>query len=108
LLLGIFNDTFRATGGNELIGRSLASLLRSTGAEGVEMNAHVRLPMVGEYQRTHQLALIDSMRSTILASGRIEEAKLNANMAALFDHLSDPATILIDRLIIQAWGQKRS
>src|SRR5262249_53701115 len=67
ILLNIFNDTFRAAGGNELIGRSLASLLRSTGAEGVEMNAHIRLPTVGEYQRTHQLAMIESMRDLILA-----------------------------------------
>ena len=35
-LLGIFNDTFHAAGGNEFIGRSLASLLRSAGAENVE------------------------------------------------------------------------
>lgn len=108
VLLDVFNDTFRAAGGNELVGRSLASLLRSIGAEGVQMNAHVRLPKIGEYQRTHLLAMIHSVRDQILAGGRIGEAELRANMAALSDHLSDSATILIDRLIIQAWGQKRS
>jgi len=72
------------------------------------MEAHVRLPKICEYQRTHLLAMINSMRELMLASGRIKEAELSAHMAALSDHLSDPATILIDRLIIQAWGQKRS
>jgi hypothetical protein len=27
-------------------------------------------------------------------------------MAALADHLADPGTTLIDKLLVQAWGQK--
>src|SRR5262249_18436015 len=54
-------------------GSSLAHLLRRTGAENVEIKAHVRLPEIGEYQRTHLLSMIDSMRDLILASTRIEE-----------------------------------
>ena len=108
MLLGIFNDTFHAAGGNEFLGRSLAALLRHAGAVNVEIRAHVGLPKVGEYQRTHLLSLIESMRDPVLASGRIGEAQLRAHMAALSDHLSDPATTLIDKLIVQAWGQKPS
>lgn len=67
LLLGIFNDSFHAAGGNEFIGRSVGSLLRSIGAENVEMEAHVRFPKVGDYQRTHLLSLIQSMRDRVLA-----------------------------------------
>src|SRR5207247_786690 len=57
-LLGIFNDTFHASGGNEYIGRALPSLLQSIGAEKVDIAAHVGFPRVGEYQRTHLLSLI--------------------------------------------------
>jgi SAM-dependent methyltransferase len=108
VLLGIFNDSFHAAGGNEFLGRSLASLLRSAGAESVEIRAHVGLPKVGEYQRTHLLSLIESMRDRVLASERIGESELRTHMAALSDHLSDPETTLVDKLIVQAWGQKPS
>ena len=52
ILLGIYNDTFHAAGGNEFVGRSVGSLLRSIGAQNVEMRTHIELPKVGEYQRT--------------------------------------------------------
>jgi ubiquinone/menaquinone biosynthesis C-methylase UbiE len=106
VLLGVFTDTFHAAGGNEYIGRSLASLLRSVGAANVEMEAHARFPKVGEYQRTHLLSLVESMRDHVLTAQRITEADLRAHMDALCHHLSDPATTLIDKLIVQAWGRK--
>jgi len=106
ILLGLFNDTFHAAGGDEFIGRSLPNLLRSVGAENVEITAHARFPKVAEYQRTHLLSLIRSMREPILASGRLTETDLRAHIAALSEHLSDPATTLIDKLLVQAWGQK--
>jgi SAM-dependent methyltransferase len=105
-LLKIFNDTFHAAGGDDYIGRSLASLLRSAAAEDVEIKAHVEFPKVGDYQRTHLLSLIDSMRDRILSCGRLEEVELTTHMAALRDHLSDPATTVIDKLLVQAWGRK--
>jgi hypothetical protein len=72
------------------------------------MRTHVELPKVGEYQRTHLLSLIEAIRAQILASGRIGEAELREHMAALSEHLSDPATTLIDKLVVQAWGRKPS
>jgi SAM-dependent methyltransferase len=106
VLLGLFNDIFHAAGGDEFIGRSLPNLLRSAGAENVEITTYARTPTVAEYQRTHLLSLIVSMREPIVASGRLTETELGAHMAALSKHLSDPATTLIDKLLIQAWGQK--
>jgi hypothetical protein len=105
-LVGLFTDTFHAAGGNEFIGRSLANLLRSVGAENVEITAHARTPKVAEYQRTHLLSLIESMREPILASRRLTDPELRAHIAALSEHLADPATTLIDKLLVQAWGQK--
>ena len=105
-LLGIYNETFHAAGGNEYVGRSLASLLRSTGAQDVELLARVGFPKVGDYQRTHLLSLIASMRDRILASGRTSAVVLKEHMDALGAHLSDPGTTLVDKLLIQAWGRK--
>jgi SAM-dependent methyltransferase len=108
LLCGIFNDTFHAAGGNDFVGRSLAHLLRSAGVQNLEMRTHLELPKVGEYQRTHLLSLIEAMRAQILASERIGGAELREHMAALSEHLSDPTTTLIDKLVVQAWGRKPS
>jgi hypothetical protein len=52
------------------------------------------------------VSLIESMREPILASGHLTAAELRAHIAALSEHLSDPATTLIDKLLVQAWGQK--
>jgi SAM-dependent methyltransferase len=107
LLLGIWNDTFHATGGNEFVGRSLARLLLLAGAESVQMKAHVEVAQIGEYRRTHLLSLIESMHDRVLDSGRLNKAELRDHMTALSRHLADPGTTLIDKLIVQAWGQKR-
>jgi hypothetical protein len=67
------------------------------------MRAHANLPQVGEYQRTHLLSLIESTRELMIGSGRLTEAELRHHVAALAKH---PATTLIDRLVVQAWGTK--
>jgi hypothetical protein len=81
---------------------------RSPRSLNVEIMAHARIPNVAEYQRTHLLSLIEPMRERILASGRLTEVELRTHIEALSEHLSDPATTLIDKLISQAWGQKLS
>jgi SAM-dependent methyltransferase len=105
-LLGIFNDTFHAAGGDDYIGRSLASLLRSAGADNVGITAYVEFPKIGDYQRTHLLSLVKSMRDRILSCECMGEVELSTHMAALTDHLFDPATTVVDKLLVQAWGRK--
>lgn len=106
ILLSIWNDVFHAAGGNEFVGRSLAGLLRSAGAENIQMKAHVEIAQVGEYRRTHLLSLIESMHDLVLGSGRLKKMELRDHIAALSEHLADPGTTLIDKLIVQAWGQR--
>jgi SAM-dependent methyltransferase len=106
LLLNTWNDVFHSTGGNEFVGRSLAHRLQSLGAKNVEMKIHVGVAQIGEYRRTHLLSLIASMRDLVLASARISKSELQDHMAALSAHLADPRTTLIDKLVVQAWGQK--
>src|SRR5215470_16440369 len=76
ILFGIWRDAFHAAGGNLFIGRSLARLLRSAGAENVQISAHADFPQVGEYQRTHLLSLIESTRDLMLRSGRLNATEL--------------------------------
>ena len=96
------------TGGNEYVGRSLGRILQSAGVRNVKMKVHVALAQVGEYRRTRLLSLLESMRDLVLASGRIKKADLQEHMARLEVHLGDPGTTLIDKLVIQAWGQTSS
>jgi predicted O-methyltransferase YrrM len=105
-LLDLWNDAFHATGGDEFVGRTLAHRLQSIGAQNVKMKAHVEVARIGEYRRTHLLSLIESMRDQIIAAGQITESDLRGHLAALSVHLSDPRTTLIDKLVVQAWGQK--
>ena len=106
VLFSIWRDAFHAAGGNLFIGRSLARLLRSAGAENVQICAHADFPQVGEYQRTHLLSLVESTPDLMLRSGRLNAMELHHHVAALAKHLADPDTVLIDRLVVQAWGTK--
>ena len=40
------------------------------------------------------------------ALGKISEIELRNHKKALLQHLTDPDTVLIDRLLVQAWGVK--
>jgi SAM-dependent methyltransferase len=107
LLFNIWCDAFHAAGGGNLfIGRSVARLLRFAGVENVQIHAHANLPQVGEYQRTHILSLIESTHDLMLGPGKLSAVELREHMVALAEHLADPKTTLVDRLVVQAWGKK--
>ena len=105
-LLEVFHRAFQAGGGDPFIGRRLPALLRGAGAEAVQTHVHAYLPRTGEYRRTHLLALLESIRSRILASGLMDEESLERHRSALLKHLADPTTVVIDKLLIQSWGRK--
>jgi hypothetical protein len=41
-----------------------------------------------------------------MALGRFSESEFEEHQKRLFRHLADPDTLVIDRLLIQAWGRK--
>jgi ubiquinone/menaquinone biosynthesis C-methylase UbiE len=106
VLLEVFHQTFRAGGGDPFVGRRLAGLLREAGVLDVRMSAHAALPQPGQYQRTHLLSLIESIREKAIGSGIISEAELDRHCASLRGHLSHRATVVVDKLLIQGWGRK--
>jgi SAM-dependent methyltransferase len=106
ILLNAFHTVFQAVGGDPFIGRRLPVLLRTTGVQNIQTRVTVATPPPGDYRRTHLISLIDSVREKIIAKGVLDEAKLNEHRQALLHHLDDPATTVIDKLLVQCWGQK--
>jgi hypothetical protein len=106
ILLNAFHPVFQAGGGDPFIGRRLPVLLRAAGVQNIQTRVTVATPPPGDYRRTHLISLIDSVRDKIIANGVLDESKLDEHRQALLDHLKDPATTVIDKLLVQCWGQK--
>jgi len=106
ILLNAFHTVFHAGGGDGFVGRRLPVLLHAAGVENIRTKVTVETPPMGDYRRTHLLSLIDSVRDKIIAKGVLDEVKLNEHREALVRHLNDPATTVIDKLLVQCWGQK--
>jgi SAM-dependent methyltransferase len=104
ILLNAFHTIFHAGGGDGFVGRRLPVLLRAAGVQDVEVKVTVETPPLGDYRRTHLIALIDSIRDKIIAKALLTEAELNEHRAALLHHLNDPKTSVIDKLLVQSWG----
>jgi ubiquinone/menaquinone biosynthesis C-methylase UbiE len=106
ILLDAFHATIHANGGNAFIGRELARYLREAGIKNIQVKIHVGAVSPGEYRRTHLLSLLDVLHDKVVNSGVLSETQLSEHRAALIDHLKDPDTLLIDELLVQAWGKK--
>jgi len=106
ILLNAFHTVFHAGGGDAFIGRRLPVLLHAAGVRNIQTKVTVATPPVGDYRRTHLISLVDSLRDKIIAKGVLDEAMLNEHRKRLAQHLEDPATTVIDKLLVQCWGQK--
>jgi len=106
ILLDAFHTAFHANGGNAFVGRELACYLRKAGIKNIRVKIHVGTASPGEYRRTHLLSLLDVMHDKVVDFGFLSETQLSKHRAALVDHLKDPDTLLIDKLLDQAWGNK--
>ncbi len=105
-LLDAFHAAFRAGGGDPFVGRRLPELLRGGGAEDIEVAVQVDTALPGEYRRTHLISLLDSLRDKVVSLGLFSEGAFRSHREALSAHLEDPATLVIDKLMVQAWGRK--
>jgi SAM-dependent methyltransferase len=106
ILLNAFHAVFHAGGGDGFIGRRLPVLLHAAGVTNIRTRVTVETPPIGDYRRTHLISLIDSVRDKIVAKGVLDAATLEGHRTALVEHLRDPATVVIDKLLVQCWGQK--
>jgi len=108
ILLNAFHTVFHAGGGDGFVGRRLPGLLRAAGVQNIQIKVTVETPMLGDYRRTHLISLIDSVREKVVAKGLLNETELEEHREALVHHLDDPATLVIDKLLVQCWGHKPS
>ena len=106
ILLDAYANAFRSHGGNRATGRTLHSLLRSVGVGSIEMKAHARHLEVGDSQRTVLLTLVELVQDRIIGLGRFSESEFKEHQKKLSLDLADPDTLVIDRLLVQAWGRK--
>lgn len=106
ILLGAFHTVFHAGGGDGFVGRRLPVLLHAAGVRNIQTRITVETPPLGDYRRTHLLSLIDSVRDKIVAKGVLDDPAIDEHREALAKHLDDPATTVIDKLLVQCWGQK--
>lgn len=104
-LLDAFHHVFRDGGGDPFIGRRLPTLLRDAGVVDVRVHVQAALPETAQYRRTHLLALLESVRAKVVASGLMDERELERHRSALIEHLNDPMTLVIDKLLVQSWGR---
>jgi hypothetical protein len=105
-LLDAFHAAFHAAGGDGFVGRRLPGFLAAAGVKDIDVRVSVATPPVGDYRRTHLVSLIESVRDKVIAKGILSETALNEHCEALRRHLADPATTVIDKLLVQAWGRK--
>lgn len=105
-LVHTYHSAFRANGGNVFFGRRLPELLRLAGLEDVQCKVHVGTVQPGAYRRKHLLSLLDSLHGKVLSLGLLTDKELTAHKYALAEHLDNPDTIVIDQLLVQAWGRK--
>jgi len=106
ILLDAYSTAFRASGGNSSTGRALPWLLRSAGARNVQTKVQARFLDVGDSRRAHHLGLLDVMRAKILAMGQLSKSEFTGHERALRQHIADPDTLVMDHLLVQAWGSK--
>jgi len=105
-ILRAFHAVFQADGGDPFVGRRLPELLRAAGVQDIQVAMYVDLALPGEYPRMHLVSLLDSVRDHVLSMGLLKDDEATAHREALVAHLSDPATTVIDKLRVQAWGRK--
>ena len=105
-ILQAFHNVFQAGGGDPFVGRRLPELLRRADAQDIQVALHVEVAAPGEYRRMHLVSLLDSVRDKVMAAGLLNDSDLNRHRQALLAHLEDPATTVIDKLLVQAWGRK--
>jgi hypothetical protein len=64
------------------------------------------MPEPGQYRRTHLISLLDSIREKVITKGLMDAQTLDAHRKALLEHLADPNTVVVDKLLVQCWGRK--
>ncbi|HTB11923.1 MAG TPA: methyltransferase domain-containing protein [Bryobacteraceae bacterium] len=88
------------------IGRRIARMLQNVGLVDVHVNPLIHLYGLDHTRRPILVQFANNLRDRILAEGLISESELTESIAAVERHLSEPETLVVSHLFIQAWGLK--
>jgi SAM-dependent methyltransferase len=101
VLLDAFHTAFHANGGNAYIAEISPGICAARRSKKI----HVGTIKPGEYRRAHLLSLLDVLHDKVIDADVLTEKQLSDHRD-LLAHLKNPDTLLIDKLLVQAWGQK--
>ena len=104
-LLQVLNAYAETNGIDRSIGLRTPRMLRDLGLTDVRVNPLVHVYPLGHPRRMLLIDFVENARSRILEKGLIAQAELDGLMAALRQHLMDPATLVISSLFLQTWGR---
>jgi len=105
-LFDAFHTVFHKSGGDGFLGRRLPRLLRAAGVKDVTTKIYTDVLQLGDYRRTHLISLIDSIRGKIVEAGVLTQEQIDQHKTMLAEHLADPATTVVEKLLVQCWGVK--
>jgi SAM-dependent methyltransferase len=105
-LFTAYRDAYEANGGTTSTGRSLPKLLHDAGVRNVSVKVHAAITRHGDSRRLDALTMLEALHTKILALGHFSPREFAAHKQALIEHLSDPDTLIVERLLVQAWGIK--
>jgi len=88
------------------IGRRIARMLRNAGLVDIRVKPLIHVYGPDHSRRPIFLQFVNNLRDRIVAEGLISEAEFADWASSLEHHLSDPETLVVSHLFLQAWGQK--
>jgi hypothetical protein len=93
-------------GADPFVGRRLPGLLRAAGVHRIGTQVHAQVHQADHSYRMLLLSFVENVHDTVLARGLLDERELTKLSESLREHLSNPATVVIFSLLVQAWGRK--
>jgi SAM-dependent methyltransferase len=95
-----------ANGIDLFVARRIPRMLRNAGLVDVKVHPLIHLYELDHSRRPIFLQFVNNLRDRIIANGLISEAEFARCTAELERHLSDPETLVVSHLFIQAWARK--
>ena len=107
-LVEVYERVYRARGLDGNLGRRLPGLLRGAGLLDVRVHAHAQVAQAGELGAGLFLGIIEGLRDHIVGDGIQTDAELTALVDAVRRHLGTRGTLVLQPLLVQAWGRMPS
>jgi len=105
-LTQVLEQVFVCVGSDVRLAQNLYQLLRRAGLENVQYRPFLVGFRSDDPMADYLPATVESVRRTILRHGLIDEAELNAALAACRRHMADADTISTYVTVAQVWGRR--